>query len=310
MIPQRPESEITANKNARTWRRAWSASIGLSLLLGLDAMLGAGMAMAGSLDEDFTNPPATAKPWVYWYFMDGNLSREGMTADLEAMKKAGIGGAIFLEVNIGVPRGNVDFMSPPWQDLFAQAVHEADRLGVQIALGSGPGWCGTGGPWIKPELSMQHLVASETNVTGPAIFWGRLPRPEPRTPYFGEGTLSPELKKEWQEFYRDVAVLAFRTPNGTNRLADVEEKALYHRDAYSSMAGVKPFLPAPADYPEWPVADSIQPADVVNLSGQLVTRRRTALASPGGTMDHHAAGADQHRSNHPSSTATGAGFRD
>jgi hypothetical protein len=269
MIPQHTASEMTAYKNDLTTRRTSAISVGLSLLLGLGAMLGAGRAMAGSLDEDFINPPATAKPWVYWYFMDGNLSREGMKADLEAMKKAGIGGAIFLEVNIGIPRGNVDFMSPQWRDLFAHAVQEADRLGIQIALGSGPGWCGTGGPWIKPEFSMQHLVASETNVTGPANFSAPLLRPQPRTPYFGEGTLTPELKREWQEFYRDVAVLAFRTPNGTNRLADVEEKALYHRDAYSSMPGVKPFLPAPAEYPAWPAADCVQPADVLDLTGQL-----------------------------------------
>jgi len=58
-------------------------------------------------------------------------------ADLAAMKKAGIAGAIFLEVNIGIPRGSVDFMSQQWQELFADALHEADRLGIQIALGSG-----------------------------------------------------------------------------------------------------------------------------------------------------------------------------
>ena len=55
-----------------------------------------------SLQSEFVTPPAAARPWVYWYFMDGNLSREGITADLEAMKKAGIGGAIFLEVNLSL----------------------------------------------------------------------------------------------------------------------------------------------------------------------------------------------------------------
>ena len=152
-------------------------------------------ARAEKLERQFMSPPANAKPWVYWYFMDGNLTREGMMADLAAMKKAGIGGAIFLEVNIGIPRGPVDFMSPHWQELFTDAVHEADRLGIQIALGSGPGWCGTGGPWITPDLAMQHLVASETNVTGPLKFSEKLPRPQPRKPYFGEWTLTPELKK-------------------------------------------------------------------------------------------------------------------
>src|ERR1017187_8187221 len=154
-----------------------------------------------ALVNGFMRPPDAAKPWVYWYFMDGNLTREGMTADLEAMKKAGIGGGIFLEGNVGIPRGPVVFMSPQWQDLMADALHEADRLGIQIALGSGPGWCGTGGPWIKPELAMQHLVASATNVIGPMQFSAPLIQPRPRTPYFGIDTLTPELKKEWQEFY-------------------------------------------------------------------------------------------------------------
>ena len=161
-----------------------AASITAVILAGLS-----GDALAAdALVNGFVQPPDSAKPWVYWYFMDGNLTREGMTADLEAMKKAGIGGGIFLEVNLDIPRGPVDFMSPQWQDLMANALHEADRLGIQIALGAGPGWCGTGGPWIKPELAMQHLVASETNVTGPMEFSAPLPQPRPRTPYFGEST--------------------------------------------------------------------------------------------------------------------------
>jgi hypothetical protein len=238
------------------------------LLTMLSALVGNTRA-ADSLSQQFATPPASAKPWVYWYFMDGNLTRDGMTADLEAMKKAGIGGAIFLEVNIGIPRGPVDFMSPQWQDLVAHAVHEADRLGIQIALGAGPGWCGTGGPWITPELAMQDLVASTTNVTGPAAFSAALPRPKPRKPFFGEGTLTPELKKKWQDFYRDTAVLAFRTPDGTNRIADVDEKALYYRAPFSSQPGVKPFLPAPVKYPVLPADDCIQPADMVDLTKNL-----------------------------------------
>ena len=68
-------------------------------LTGIFMAMGTGV-LAGDLESGFVNPPASAKPWVYWYFMDGNLTREGMTADLEAMKKAGIGGAIFLEVDM------------------------------------------------------------------------------------------------------------------------------------------------------------------------------------------------------------------
>jgi hypothetical protein len=238
--------------------------------------LGAGfLHPPDELARQFVSPPASAKPWVYWYFMDGNLDRTGMTADLEAMQRAGIGGVIFLEVNLGVPRGPVDFMSPQWLDLVAHGVHEADRLNLQFALGVGPGWCGTGGPWIKPESAMQHLVFSVTNVVGPAAFAAELPRPRPRQPFFGAGTLTPELKKEWQNFYRDTAVLAFRTPTGTNRIADVDEKAIYHRAPFTSQPGVKPFLPMGVNYP--PAAEGgISLDDVLDLTKQL---------SPTGQLD-------------------------
>ena len=108
--------------------------------------------------EGFINPPDSARPGVYWYFMDGNLDREAMTADLESMKKAGIGYVLFLEVNVGVPRGKVDFLSEEWQELYKHAVKEAERLGIRIVLGSGPGWAGSGGPWVTPAQSMTHLL--------------------------------------------------------------------------------------------------------------------------------------------------------
>ena len=200
------------------------------------------MAAVDELEKNFTTPPPPARPWVYWMVMDGNLTREGITADLEAMARAGIGGAIILEVNIGIPRGPVEFMSAPWRELMKHAIHEADRLGLAIALPAGPGWCGSGGPWVKPEQSMQHLVASETEVSGPMRFDAPLPQPQPRTPFFGENTLTPELRKVWKEFYRDVVVLAFPTPAGNYRIPDVDEKALYYRPPYSSQPGVKPFL--------------------------------------------------------------------
>ena len=233
------------------------------------ALAAVARAVERPLAEDFVAPPDSARPWVYWFFMDGNLTREGISADLEAMKRAGIGGAIILEVGIGIPRGPVEFMSQPWRDLLRHAVSEADRLGLQIALGAGPGWCGTGGPWVKPEQSMQHLVASETTASGPMRFDAVLPRPRPRIPFFGEGTLTPELAKQWREFYRDVALVAFPAPRGNYRIADVDEKALYYRAPFSSQPGVKPFLPEPADDPRVPAGQLIDSKAIIDLSGRL-----------------------------------------
>ena len=237
---------------------------------------------AASMEAEFAAPPESARPWVYWMFMDGNLSREGITADLEAMKQAGIGGAIYMEVGVGVARGPVKFMSPEWQELIGHAFSETDRLGLQLAMAAGPGWCGTGGPWVKPEQSMQHLVSSETTATGPARFDAVLPRPKPRVPFFGEATLTPELHKLWQDFYRDVVVLAFPTPAGNARIADADEKALYFRAPYSSQPGVKPFLTAPAD-PATVAADQcIASGKVVDLTDKLGPDGRLVWDMPAG----------------------------
>lgn len=235
-----------------------------------------------SLEQRFLAPPDTARPWVYWYFMDGNITREGIHADLEAMQKAGIGGAIYLEVGIGIPRGPVAFMSAEWQELFAYTISEAKRLGIEIALGTGPGWTGSGGPWVKPELSMQHLVASETSVSGPTHFDGVLPRPQPRIPTFGDKNLTPELREKWLGFYQDESVLAFPTPEGKARIAGTDQKALYYRAPYSSSTGTPPRIPAPADFPSVPTAQAIAPDKIVVLSEKLGADGRLSWDVPPG----------------------------
>ncbi|MCX6225388.1 MAG: glycosyl hydrolase, partial [Bacteroidia bacterium] len=226
------------------------------------------------LKAGFLNPPDSARPGVYWYFMDGNTTREAMTGDLESMKKAGIGYVLFLEVNVGVPRGKVDFLSEEWQDLYVHAVREAERLGIRIILGSGPGWAGSGGPWVKPEQSMMHLVASSTEVKGPSVFNAVLPKPEPKKPFFGEGALTKELKQIRDGWYEDVVVLAYPTPDTRYLIPDTDEKALYYRAPYTSQQGVKQYIPAPAAYPEIP-GSAIDAAKIIEL---------TNLLQPDGTL--------------------------
>jgi hypothetical protein len=172
--------------------------------------------------------------------MDGNLDRQEMTKDLESMKEVGISNLIFLEVGIGVPRGPVDFMSEEWQDLYVHAVREAERLGIKILLGAGPGWCGSGGPWVKPEESMKHLVFSETEIKGGKKVHIELPLPEQR---------STTWHRMNDPYYEDVAVFAIPKMT-TPIIADINEKALYERDPYSSKPNVKPYLPSLANYDE------------------------------------------------------------
>ena len=221
--------------------------------------LGSSVLVAGELESNFLNPPDSARPGVYWYFLDGNLNGKEMTADLESMKAAGLGNLIFLEVAIGEPpMGPVAFMSPKWQELFVQSVRDAERLGINITLGIGPGWCGSGGPWVKPEQSMQHLDFSSVELKGPQSYSAVLPLPAQRsTPWH---TLA-------SPFYEDVAVLAF--PSRKPLIANIDEKALFFRDPISSMAGVKPYLPTSASYTEPGLTGVIQPDQIVDLTKQL-----------------------------------------
>ncbi|SEM21714.1 alpha-L-rhamnosidase [bacterium A37T11] len=230
---------------------------------------GSAQEMVNALKAGFVQPPDSVRPGVYWYFMDGNRSREGMKADLEAMKKAGIGSVIFLEVNVGVPKGPVDFLSEEWDELFVYAMDQAKRLGIDVILGTGPGWAGSGGPWVSGQQSMQHLVASAITVRGGNREVLQLPLPPPKRPYFGESALTPELKERWNTFYQDVAVLAFPTPQGDSLIGGVDEKALYYRAPFSSSPGVKPYLPEEPPRPDFPAGAAIDRAKIIDLSKRL-----------------------------------------
>ncbi|MGQ1783628.1 MULTISPECIES: glycosyl hydrolase [unclassified Saccharicrinis] len=225
-----------------------------------------------SLKQTFFNPPDAAKPGVYWYFMDGNLSRKEMTNDLESMKEAGISHLIFLEVGIGVPRGSVDFMSEEWQDLYVHAVREAERLGIKILLGAGPGWCGSGGPWVKPDESMKHLVFSETEVIGGKQIEVKLPKPKQR---------STTWHKTKDSYYEDVAVYAI-PKTAVPVIEAINEKALFERDPYSSKPNVKPYLPALSSYDEPERKKILASSQMLNVSQFLKANGHFAWDAPKG----------------------------
>jgi hypothetical protein len=141
--------------------------------------------------------------------MNSNITREGITADLEAMARVGIGGVLIMEVAYGEPTGPVAVGSPQWRELYRFMLDEAHRLGIAVEMNSGMGWAGTGGPWIPPELAMQKLTTSEIVTQGSKRFDGALPQP-------------PMVSG----FYRDIAVLAFPTPPGDDvNMADYSPKA-------------------------------------------------------------------------------------
>jgi hypothetical protein len=155
---------------------------------------------AQSLEKGFVNPPDWAKPWVYWFWLNGNLSKNGITADLEAMKRAGIGGVLIMEVDQGTPKGAYVFGSTEWRDLFNFMLKEANRLGLKVNMNNDAGWCGSGGPWMTAEKSMQKIVWTETVVQGGKKYDGELPQPT-----------------AVNDYYEDIIVLAIPTPDGDDK---------------------------------------------------------------------------------------------
>jgi len=224
------------------------------------------------LKSEFQSPPESAKPGVYWYFMDGNLSKDEMTKDLESMKAVGINHVIFLEVGIGVPRGPIDFMSEEWQDCFVHAVRETERLGMRILMGAGPGWCGSGGPWVTAEEAMHHLVFSELQVRGGQNISVQLPIPAQRSTIW-------HTHKD--PFYQDKYVYAIPA-TVLPLLPDINEKALYERDPYSSKPNVKPHLPALSQYDESNLDEILVKDQMINLGDCLDESGRLVWDAPEG----------------------------
>jgi hypothetical protein len=247
---------------------SFKKSISLFLWLAT-GFFGYGQSSINAIKAGFLSPPAYVRPGVYWYFMDGNMNKVSITRDLESMKAAGIGNVIFLEVNVGIPVGPVDFLSEQWQYLFKHAVRESERLGITITLGIGPGWTGSGGPWVPPGQSMQDLMSGSIKIVGGKSITIKLPLPAPNHPFFGEGSFTPGLKQQWEDYYKDVAVLAYPTPDSTNKIADIGEKALYYRAPYSSAAGVRQYVPTEAEYPSVPKGAIIKKVSVVDLTGKM-----------------------------------------
>lgn len=126
------------------------------------------MAQNKNLQTLFQKPPESAKPWVFWYWLNGNVSKEGISRDLEAMQRVGIGEALIANVKYReIPTGPVKMFTDEWWDLKTHALQKADSLGMKIGLFNCPGWSQAGGPWVKPEQAMRYLNATEFSVKGP-----------------------------------------------------------------------------------------------------------------------------------------------
>jgi len=148
-----------------------------------------------SIESAFKNAPDSIQTSIYWYWVDGNISKEGVVKDLEAMKKVGINRAFIGNVQLrDKPSGKVKMFTPEWWDILHTALKTATRLNIQIGIFNSPGWSQSGGPWIKPEQAMRYLTSSQITVEGPFNFDEKLARPA--------------------KTFQDVKVLAYPVENG------------------------------------------------------------------------------------------------
>ncbi|TFH22836.1 MAG: glycoside hydrolase, partial [Bacteroidia bacterium] len=185
------------------------------------------------LEAGFLDPPSEAKPRVWWHWMNGNITKEGIRSDLEWMDRVGIGGfqnfdAAFMSPQIVEKR--LVYMTPEWKDAFQFTTLLADSLGLEMAIAGSPGWSESGGPWVLPEQAMKKLVWSETRIEGGKPFSGMLQKPPTATGPFqnlaieGGFTLDETEEASTPEYYADAAIVAYRVPDADIPMADLQAK--------------------------------------------------------------------------------------
>src|SRR6266581_7039645 len=120
-------------------------------------------AAEDALERGFKDPPESARPRVWWHWMNGNITKEGIKLDLEWMHRVGIGGFQNFDAALNTPKvveKRLVYMTPEWKDAFRYAATLADQLGLEMAIAGSPGWSESGGPWVPPAQAMKKLVWS------------------------------------------------------------------------------------------------------------------------------------------------------
>jgi hypothetical protein len=149
----------------------------------------------------FLNVTPNARPWCYWYWMNGCVSKEGIKADLKAMRDVGLEGAYLFTIrgreNPSKYEPAIEQLTPEWWNMLKFTMEEADSMNLKIAMHICDGFALAGGPWITPEKSMQKVVWTETLVKGKRHLKIKLRQPETKA-----------------GFYKDISVLAYPTPSG------------------------------------------------------------------------------------------------
>ena len=184
------------------------------------------------LEAGFMTPPESAKPRVWWHWMNGNITKDGIRADLEWMHRIGIGGFQNFDAAFNTPQivnKRLLYMTPEWKDAFLFTTKLADSLGLEMAIAGSPGWSESGGPWVKPAQAMKKYVWSEIRLKGGEHFKGILPNPPKTTGRFQNLKLDDELNALSEphptpELYTDISVVAFPLPENDFSMAELNPK--------------------------------------------------------------------------------------
>ncbi|MEO6499299.1 MAG: glycosyl hydrolase, partial [Mucilaginibacter sp.] len=170
---------------------------------------------ADTLARSFASPPKASRPQVFWDWMGGLISKEGITKDLEALSAQGIGGVLVMQmpdqatdgkaITFGDYKGKVKCLSDDWFSMVNFAIGECDRLGITFAIFISPGWSHVGGPWVSPENGLKKLQAMQLEVTGPAKIDQQLPQ-APKL--LGVGSWKEDIDPDAAVYYKEFAVVA------------------------------------------------------------------------------------------------------
>ncbi len=182
--------------------------------------------------QNFQNPPKDARPRVWWHWMNGNITKDGIQKDLEWMQSIGIAGFQNFDANLFTPlvvEKKLEFMQLDWKDAFQFTTKLADQMGMEMAIAGSPGWSETGGPWVEPQDGMKKYVWTETQVPGGKTFTGLLPQPPDNAGIFQNAKLTHasilgDFIGTPPHFYQDAIVIAYPLPELEKKLADLNPK--------------------------------------------------------------------------------------
>jgi hypothetical protein len=251
-------------------------------LLAACALLLPATAFADDLADQFRDPPNSARPRVWWHWMNGNITKDGIAKDLAWMQAVGIGGVHVFDVNLLTPQivdKRLVYMTPEWKDAFHFAVTEADRRGMELAVASSPGWSETGGPWVTPEDGLKKLVWSAIRLAPGQRAAAALPLPPGTTGPFLSLSIQPGIDDAASgttpapppQRYGDIAVIAVPVREAALPLPAAATGAGQRLDA-ALLAGARldqaVAVPHPADGSaatvilSWPTAQTVRSAQV------------------------------------------------